>query len=211
MNKVLLFILCIGGRGWQVYGQDGFVASSTTLTYDVFDKNGKSFVNPAPDVAGIPFLKEDWQLASLMVITNRRFDSVKVRLNLYSQEVHFLDRNNNEMALAKGYIKEILLAGNIQYKSGYPAIDEQDVDNFYLVLAERKWSLLLSSRKVIASQKDEMSGEVKKEYRLYQDYYLFDGKTMQRVKKDKAIIDGKEIKFKSIEALKKAVDAYNAS
>ena len=56
-----------------------------------------------------------------------------------------------------------------------------------------------------------MSGEVKKEYRTYEDIYLYDGKTMQRVKKEKALVGGKEIKFNSIEVLKKAIDDYNAS
>ena len=215
MSKYLLLGLLMGMVNYQARAQDGFVPQIGSMTYEVFDKNGRSFVNPAPDIAGTPFLREDWRLASLVINTNRRFDSVKVRINLYSQAVHFLDRNNNEMALAKGYIKEILFAGDIgapgaRYKNGYPAADKQDVYSFYQVLAEGKWSLLLSSRKVIAQQRDEISGEVKREYRTYQDYYIYDGKTMQRVKKDKAAIDGKEIKFKSIDALKKAVDEHNA-
>jgi hypothetical protein len=197
--------------------QDGFVAKATTLTYDVFDNNGKVFVNPAPEVAGSPFFAEGWKLGSLMINTNRRFDSVQLRLNLYSEEAHFLDGNNNEMALARGYVKEVLLPANVpggrplRFSIGYPAVDEQDSNTFYQVLSDGKLSLLHSIRKVIATQKDEMSGEVKKEYRPYEDYYIYDGKAMQRVKRSKALVGGKEIQFKSIEVLKKAIDVYNAS
>jgi len=191
--------------------QQGFVGESTTLSYSVFDNNGKSFVNPAPDVAGSPFLMDSWQLGSLVINTNRRFDSVKVRLNVYSQEVHFLDRNNNEMALAKGYIRSVLLSGGLRFQNGFPSVDEQGANNFYQVLAEGKITLLLSIRKIIAIEKDGLTGETKKEYRTYQDYYVYDGKAMQRVKKDRALVAGKEIKFKTIDELKKAVDVYNAS
>ena len=213
----LLGLLCITSIG-QLLAQDGFVAQSgAPLSYNVFDKNGKSFVNPAPDVAGSPFLKDDWILATVVVTTNRRYDSVKVRLNLLSQEVHFLDRNNNEMALARGYIKEVIFPTPVtgvvspHFQSGFPAVDQQDAGNFYAVLAQGKLWLLHSLRKIIATQKDEVSGEVRKEYRVYEDYYLYDGQTMQRIKKEKATINGKEMKFKSIGELQKAVEAYNAS
>ena len=216
MRKYLLLGLLMSTGVSQVLAQDGFVSQIGTLTYDVVDRNGKTFVNPAPDVAGTPFLKEEWKLGSVVINTNRRFDSVKLRINAYSQEVHFQDRNNNEMALAKGYVREVILpaeipgAPGLRYQNGFPAVDEQDGYFFYQVLAEGRFWMLQSFRKVIARQKDEMSGDEKKEYRLYQDYYIYDGKTMQRVKNDKATIDGKEIKFKSIDALKKAIDEHNA-
>lgn len=217
MRYFILFVVLLRGWSGNACAQDGFVAQSGSLTYDVFDRNGKAFVNHAVDVAGTPFLSDDWKLGALVVNTNRKFDSVKIRINLLSQEVHVLDKNNNEMALAQGYIKEIQLPdlitgkpGGIIYQSGFPPIDEQNVNNFYQLLARGKLSLLLSTRKVIATQKDELSGEVKKEYRAYQDYYLYDGKTMQRVKKSSALIDGKQVKFKNIDELKTAVDAYNA-
>jgi hypothetical protein len=217
MTRRLILGLLIGGWATLANAQPGFVSQDVSKTYSVFDANGKAFVNPAPDVAGSPFLNDDWKLGALIANSNYRFDSVKVRLNLLSQEVHFMDKNNNEMALAKGYIKAIILPNPItgaptgpKFQNGFPAIDEQDTYNFYQVLAEGKLWLLLSIRKVIAKEKDEMSGEVKKEYRSYEDYYTFDGKTMQRVKKGTAAIDGKPIKFKNIDDLKKAIDAFNA-
>jgi len=215
MRKYFLVSMMFTASLGLARAQDGFVAQSgAPLSYNVFDKDGKTFVNPAPDVAGSPFLKDDWKLATLVASTNRRYDSVKVRLNLLSQEVHFLDRNNNEMALAKGYIKEVLLPGwvpgeQLRFQNGFPPVDEQDGNNFYEVMAEGKLWLLHSSRKIIVTLKDEVSGIVNKEYRLYEDYYIYDGKTMQRVRKEKANIGGKEVKFKSIDALKKAIDQQN--
>jgi hypothetical protein len=219
MRGYLLLCFLMGGLTSQVYAQppSGFVSQDMAKTYTVFDENGKMFVNPSPDVTGTPFYAVDWKIGALIANSNYRFDSVKVRLNLFSQEVHFMDRNNNEMALAKGYIKAVILPNPLtgaptgpKFQNGFPAIDEQDTYNFYEVLAEGKLWLLHSIRKVIAKEKDEMSGEVKKEYRAYEDYYIFDGKTMQRVKKGSAIIDGKPVKYKNIDDLKKVIDQYNA-
>ena len=202
-----LLIMAIGGRA---LAQDGFVGQMGTHSYDVFDQNGKSFVNPAPDVAGSPFLTDEWRIGAVVVNTNRRFDSVKLRLNVSSQEVHILTNTNNEIALAKGYIKEIVWPGRNRFQNGFPAIDNQDELTFYEVMAEGKLWLLHCVRKVITERKDAMSSEVNKEYTLFQDNYFYDGKTMQRIKKDKAVLGGKEIKFKSIDQLKQAIDSYNA-
>jgi len=217
MTRHLILGLLISGWAIRACAQPGFVSQDVSKTYSVFDANGKAFVNPSPDVAGSPFFIDDWKIGALVANSNHRFDSVKIRLNLFSQEVHFMDKNKNEMALAKGYIKAIMLPNPItgaltgpKFQNGFPAVDEQDTYNFYEVLAEGKLWLLLSIRKVIAKEKDEMSGEVKKEYRAYEDYYIFDGKTMQRVKKGSALIDGKPVKYKNIDDLKKAVDQYNA-
>lgn len=210
MRSLIAFIFIVAGAG-HAWAQDGFVGQTATLSYDVFDRNGKSFVNPAPEVAGSPFLTDEWKEGAVIIITNRRYDSVKIRLNVFSQEVHILTNTKNEIALAKGYIKEIIWPGKDRFQSGFPAVDNQDSNNFYEVLAEGKLWLLHSVRKVISERKDVMSSEVAKEYTTFTDDYIYDGKTMLRVKKGKAIVGDKEIKFKTIDQLKTAIEAYNAS
>ena len=217
MRKYVLLGILFSASLGIVKAQDGFVSENgSELSYKVFDKNGKTFVNPTPDVNGTPFLKDDWKLASVVTNTNRRYDTVRARLNILTQEVHILDPKNTELALAQGYIKEVIFPGagageHIRYRNGFPAVDEQNGNTFYEVMAEGKLALLHCSRKTIFSSKDVVSGETSREYRLYEDYYLYDGKVMQRIKKERATIDGKEMKFRSIDDLKKAVDAYNAS
>lgn len=222
----------MGALSGQLRAQDGFVAQTgAPLAYNVFDRNGRMFVNPAPDVAGSPFYADDWRLGALVATDNYRYDSVKLRLNLQSEEVHVLDTNRHELALAKGYIKEVVLpgrsagkAGGVRFRCGYPAIDALDRYTFYEVVSEGKCSLLHSIRKVISQRKDDLSGEVTKEYQAYEEYYLFDGTTMQRVKKDKAFIlaalnskrdqieafmDANKLKAKSADDIKRIIDYYN--
>ncbi|HET6254548.1 MAG TPA: hypothetical protein VFE32_10760 [Puia sp.] len=224
-----LFITCAFAVPAQA--QDGFISQSSSLSYNVFDRNGRTFFNPAPDVAGTPFFADDWRLGVLVTRDNYRYDSVQIRLNLQSGQIHVLDSSRTEIALARGYIKEVLLSARLkgtfigtQFKNGFPPVDEQDVYSFYEVLSEGKCSLLHSMRKVILQRKDAVSGEVSKEYQLYEDYYVYDGKTMQRLKKDKAFIltalsdkrdnvgafiDSGKLKLKSINEIKRVIDYYN--
>ena len=232
MRGYLLSGLLMFGLIGKIWAQEKANLLNRTLSLNVFDQSGKAFVNPAPDVAGSPFLADEWKYGTLVVTTNRKYDSVKIRLNLYSQQVHFLNGSNQELALDKGYIKEILLpvgkpgaSVRMDFQNGFPAIDEQDVNNFYEVLVPGKISLLLSIRKIIAQEKDEMTGEVRKEYKTYEDYYAFDGKTMQRIKKDKTFIENlladkrekietfvtdNKLKLKSIDEIQKVIEYYNA-
>src|SRR5579863_2859728 len=133
MKRLLLFGLLLSG-GLSGSAQDGFVAQTgSPLSYNVFDRNGKTFVNPEPDVAGSPFFADDWRLGSVILVDNRKYDNVKLRINLYSGEVHFMDSIRKEMALEKGYVKEIILPGRngtmtgaARFQCGFPAIDGLD-------------------------------------------------------------------------------------
>jgi hypothetical protein len=233
MTRYLLFGLLMAGLANRGRAQDGsgFVPETTTMSFNVFDKGGKAFVNPAPDVAGFPFLFNDWKYGTLVLSNNRKYDTVKVRLNIYSQQVHFLTHEQLEIAVDKGYIRELLLPdpktgmpAKMDFRNGFPAVDAQDVNSFYQVLAKGKITLLLSVRKIIAQEKDEMSGEVRKEYRTYEDYYAFDGKTMQRIKKDKSFIENlladkkdkidafiteNKLKLRSADEIQKVIEFYN--
>jgi hypothetical protein len=228
----LLGLLLTGVLAGRADAQDGFVAQTgSSLSYNVFDRNGRTFINPAPDVAGTPFYSEEWRIGTLVVMDNRRYDSVKLRLNLQSGEVHLLDSNGKEIALAKGYIKEVYWPGKVRgipggtrFQNGFPTVDEQDAYSYYEVLSKGKFWLLHSIRKVISQRKDDLSGEIRREYQTYEEYYVCDGKTMQRVKKDKAFIlatlsdkrdsieafiEKNKLKLKSIDDIRQTIDYYN--
>jgi hypothetical protein len=92
------------------------------------------------------------------------------------------------------------------------------------VISEGRCWLLHSMKKVISQRKDDLSGEISKEYRTYEDYYVYNGTTMQRVKKDKdflltvladkkdkveSFINDNHLKFKSIDDFRRVIDYYN--
>jgi hypothetical protein len=234
MLKRIICCLILAGPLYPsgIRAQDNFVSEGKTSVV-VFNPNGKPFENPPMDIAGTPFLRDDWRLGSVTIESNKRYDSVKLRLNLLTQEFHFLNKDNIEIALFKGYVKSVRFydgipgmgGANTEFQAGFPPIDQQDENSFYQVVCKGKIVLLKSLRKVISQDKNGFSGEIKKEYVSYEDYYTWDGKGMERVKKDKsavlALMAGQKgkiddfvstnhLKMKSIDDVRRVIDYYNS-
>jgi hypothetical protein len=215
-----------------VRAQDNFIAEGKTSVV-VFDPNGKPFANPPMDIAGTPFLQEEWRPGSVIISSNKRYDSVKLRFNLVTQEFHFMNKDNLEIALFKGYVKSVrfydaipgITSTNPEFQAGFPPIDQQDEGSFYQVVCKGKMTLLKSLRKVISQEKNGFSGEIKKEYVSYEDYYTWNSGKIERVKKDKSaaldlladqkgkiddFVSVNHLKMKSIDDIRKVIDYYNS-
>ena len=223
-------VLLLLAMQFSANGQEGVVR--TTIDYKLFDFNGKPFANPYADISGSPFFMDKWITGSLEITGSGVFNSIPLRLDIQSQELHFRKPDKSEYAIKAGAVKQFSIidssAGKIQpytFICGYPAIDNQGVNNFYLVLCNGKISFLKSMRKIIHEEKDPLSGEIKKEFRLYEDYYFYAKGEIKRIKKDKDFILGfmndkenlvqdfvknNKVSFKSMDDIKKLVDYYNS-
>jgi hypothetical protein len=219
--------------------QVNIVSAQSSMTLNDFehnaiftDMNGKAFTNPDIDVAGTRFFMEAWKYGKIKVNDNTQFGNIRLRLDVKNQEVHFLKSDNVEMVAPAGSIKEIAIidSAGVQpvtytFQCGFPAIDNQHETNFYQLLCNGKIKLLKSTRKIIHQDKDDLSGEIKKEFRTYEDYYLYSVISMLRIKKDKAYIldlmanqkdkieeytKANNLGYKSIDDLRKIIDYYNS-
>ena len=65
-------------------------------TITLVNTDGKPFVNPDLDVEGTPFYFDSWKYGTIKLVSNNVYNNVSVRLNLQSQEVHFLSQNKTE-------------------------------------------------------------------------------------------------------------------
>jgi hypothetical protein len=74
------------------------------------------------------------------------------------------------------------------FRSGFPAIDEQTINSFYQVLTEGNITMLEFFRKKILQRKNDVSGEITKEFETYEEYYVFSDNQMLKLKKDKDFI-----------------------
>lgn len=226
----VLFFLSLPITTWC----QAMVENDVQKTVHFFDNNGKFFVNPDLDVSGTPFLLEEWKLGKITLSDNTIFNNIKIRLNLYNQQVHFLKSDNVEMTAPKGAIKGLIIfdstnqgSQKLAFLSGFPAIDNQINSNFYEILSSSKIMFLKAMRKTIHEDKDDLSGEVRKEFREYDDYYfLVKGESaLQRIKRDREFVlnfmkDKKDkidsflqtnkISFKSTDDIKKLLDYYNS-
>src|SRR5450432_2792150 len=160
------------------------------------DINGKAFINPDVDVTGSPFFFVAWKYGTLKLNSKTISDKIPLRLDLKNHEIHFLQSGELEMTAPAGSIKEIVLydSSAIQpeiytFRCGLPAIDNQNETSFYQFLSDGKIKLVKSFRRIIHEEKDQLSGEVKKEYRTYENYYLYNGtSSIQKLKKDKVFM-----------------------
>ena len=90
-------------------GQGGFAINDLTRSIQVFDESGKSFVNPYHDVAGSPYLSDTWTHAAMRLNGNVIVPDMRVRLDLKSQQWHFLDSGNTERLVPLGLVREVLM------------------------------------------------------------------------------------------------------
>jgi hypothetical protein len=210
----------------------GFTFKPYELSVEVFKTDGRPFVNAPTDIEGTPFFDEAWKPAIVVLQNAKTVGNVKMRLNLQTQEAHFLDKNNAEMAVPAGLIKEIRFTMTpgpdslmLTFREGFPPVDGQDHNNFYLILLEGKIALVCALSKSVVTKKDPISGEVKKEFVNYENYYLFRNGSMVRVRKDKGFIisklsdrrdqisefvDKNRLNYRSIEDIKKIIGYYNS-
>jgi hypothetical protein len=226
---IYIALLCCSGK---VFAQSGFSEKPFETTIEVFDANGRPFANPAIDIAGSPFFTDEWKYATVLLNSNKEIENIKLRLNLQTQEIHFLSKNVTEMAIPAGVVKEVRFYNSpgdakplAEFQCGFPAIDNQNANSFYQVLSSGKVPFLCSLRKSVSEQKDGLSGEIKKEFVEYEDYYVFAGGAMTRVKKDKAFVINllkdkedqvkafmaeKKFRFKSFDDITQIIAYYNS-
>ena len=197
------------------------------------DVNGRPLIHKKYDIdiKGTPFIWEDWYDTDIKLTNGNEYHNAKIKLNIENNEINYLDSLNRNIILKKGIIKELrfnqktLSASNtIIFRNGYPSVHKQDTSHFYQVLADGKISFLKSIKKKISVLKNDLTGEVEKEFTEYIEYYVYFNNEIKLLKKNqqffldmmndktKAIekfINTDNTNFKNIESIKKLVAYYN--
>lgn len=150
----------------------GSTISSTNAIFldDLFKQPYKQNVNP--DVKGSPFFIDDWKYADLILRGGQRFNRIKVRLNLFTQELNYLASGNTEIILKDGIIARMILYDTSeaglpvirQFISGIPVVDKDTSFPFFELITEGKALLLNLDKKKINDAKDALSQTGGKEF-----------------------------------------------
>jgi len=186
-----------------------------------------------PDITGSPFINDNWVLARVTLSNGKQIGPVSVKLNIESNELHYLDTAGKEMVAKEGSVRKVDCidyyakdSTRYVFKSGYPAIDKQDENFYYQVFTEGKIELLAKKFKYLRTEKNDLTGEVSKTFIdgnvvLYVDAYglmqpFRPGKDFiaSLIEEDKeqlakAFIDANRINFKKIPDLVKLFNYYN--
>ncbi|MEI6266186.1 MAG: hypothetical protein WCP74_13895, partial [Sphingobacteriia bacterium] len=156
------------------------------------DVNGRPMTAKYIGVDGTPYLFKEFKFGSIELKNGRKFTSVQLKLDLVAQEIIFLSPDKEEGEIGSEFVKEVLLTdttelGVVSYllRSGFPAVDNYKSNQFCLVIAEGKIALLKSMVKTIDTRKNELSGEISKEFALTEEFFTFQNGVMTRFKRDK--------------------------
>jgi hypothetical protein len=206
-------------------------SSSTGFMVMMIDKDGKPFTYGNSDVEGNPFYNENWGRVNLKLTNGSIHKDVSARLNTYNNYLHFMGGKNVEMYFEAGEVSRVELLDSLTKDSVLLSFvrlttteNGKDAAYFYKVLAEGNIMLLERHRKKRKENKADYSGEIKRFYEQYEDYYVFAGNQLAPAKrkesfwaelmKDKwtavqAHAEKNKLGFKSFDDLQKIVAFYN--
>ena len=153
------------------------------------------FQNSFNQAAQTPFFNETYKFSNIILKSGRKLLNVKARIDLVNQGLFFITSSGIEINIEPGITKEISYTDttsegmiNYKFKTAYPAVDKQDNNNFYLVLAEGRCSFLKAIIKKVAERKDIVYGDKSQNFETYENYYFFSKGEMKRLKRDKDFI-----------------------
>jgi len=212
-------------------GQPNFVQDDFQHKINLYDVNGLPIGNDAVETKGSPLFTVKWKLGWIRLADSRLFPGVMLRLDLEKQVVHYKRADGNDIEVEPGRVKELAILDTVdgaevayQFSCGYQPIGNQSETSFYLVLDSGRVSFLESLRKVMRQEKDAISGDSRREYKLYNDFYVYNQGKMSRIKKDTKFfldltndkhdqmedyLNKNKISFRSMEDIRQFIHYYN--
>jgi len=171
MKRILFFILS-SFIIHESFCQLEFRNSNVGRLINLEDFNGHSLLKKYdPDISGSPFINADWTPANIILSKGKAIGPLLVKLNIESNKLYFIDTAGKELIAAEGTVKKIDLINDHSkdstkyiFKSGYPNIDKQNENYLYQVFTEGKIELLAKKFKYIRTIKNELSGEIIKDF-----------------------------------------------
>jgi len=231
VSAILLSIFLF--PGYVATAQLNFTETNNGGFLEFADRNGKTLLNSKydPAIEGSPFLNKDWALADLLLKNGAHANRVSVKLNIESNELYYLDSAGKTWIAVDGFVKKISYLKLLEkegkpdvFKCGYPAIDKQSANYYYQLLTDGKIELLKKIYKTIETFKNDLSGEIRKEFTDGSSYYVFASGEIKAFKNEKGFVlelmkDKQEviekyqlankINFKKIADIQKLITYYN--
>jgi hypothetical protein len=144
---------------------------------------------------GSPFLDEAFKYGTIAMKSGRVISGVRFRINLVTIETECLFPTGFTAMLSKGSVKEISYtdtteSGTFFYKikTGYPPLEKQTRDHFYIILAEGRCSFLRSVEKRVSEKANDLNSSISKAYETQNEYYFFSNGSVKRWRKEKEFV-----------------------
>ena len=125
---------------------------------------------PLSRINGSPFFNEDWQFATLLGNGKNESWFCKAKMNLVTNEIHYLDNAENDLVIESGVVKKLILRDNIdtskilatfEYHTEPPIIPTDKKGLYVQILNKGPYQLLKYDKRTLTS-KDSLFGTQKK-------------------------------------------------
>ena len=125
---------------------------------------------PLSRINGSPFFYEDWHFATLLGEGKRETWFCKAKMNLVTNEIHYLDKAENELVLEASFINKLILRDNIdtskilavfEYHNEPPVLPIDKKGLYVQVLNKGQYQLLKYDKRTLTSR-DSLFGTQKK-------------------------------------------------
>ena len=231
-----LFLLIIGDT-FVVQGQgfSSFPSITTAANINLGEAIGSDFLQfKNQDIKGTPFLTDSFLYCHVWLFDNKTYSIPKMRLNLLTQKLHFLNETGSEFTTTGETIKKAVFFSDEQAQNtelltiscGYPKISDNSEYTFYQQMNNGTVVLLKNITKTLITHPAVPSLPLTKEYVENSSYYIYNSKTkiIQKLKKSRdfilnflfqkkidvqAFIDSNNINVRSQADLIKVLNYYN--
>jgi len=187
----LIGLLSFSQRTIDVDKQDGKTVNSNNF----FIVNGEPFVNVKFTrlVDGSPYFKDEWMKGVASADSFMTYSGI-LKLDLLDNQIHFLDKNGNEM-VTNTRLKKLVLIDTITKKSftfsHSSAINSTDIKaGWYQLIAEAPSATLYKQEmKILQEIKPYNSATYEQSIRTSNNYFLFTGEKFSYIKKIRDLPD----------------------
>jgi len=105
---------------------------ATTLT----ELTGKPFFNNViSEIKGTFFYNEEYKNAKMYLASGLELAGIKVKLNLHDNKVYYMEKDEVEMEAVSKIKRIIFTDDGIVFENGFPAVNKQDAQTYYRVIA----------------------------------------------------------------------------
>ena len=187
----LIGLLSFSQRTIDVDKQDGKTVNSNNF----FIVNGEPFVNVKFTrlVDGSPYFKDEWMKGVASADSFMTYSGI-LKLDLLDNQIHFLDKNGNEM-VTNTRLKKLVLIDTITKKSftfsHSSSINSTDIKaGWYQLMAEAPSATLYKQEmKILQEIKPYNSATYEQSIRTSNNYFLFTGDKFSYIKKFRDLPD----------------------
>jgi len=144
-------------------------------------------------VEGSPYFKDEWMKGNVFVNGGGQYAGIDLKLDLYDNEVHFLDKKGIEM-IATTSIQKIILRDTVSQQAyhfinGEYIQSNSSIKGWYQLLSEGRIILLKKINKQMQEVKPYGSATVERSIINSTRYYILHNETFTEVKKIKELPD----------------------